>query len=94
MDSEEDSPLSAIIGTFISEDRVIEKIMCHLKSTKLCFLLRPASNCTAEKVKPKHCEKVILECGWHENAIDTKTVFEEWRVADDPVRRILADTAH
>ena len=94
LDSEEDPPLSAIIGTFISEDRVIEKIVCHLKSTKLCFLLRPASSCIAGKVKQKYCEKVILECGSHENAIDMKTVFEEWQVTNDPVRRILADTAH
>ena len=52
--------------------------MCHAKSTELCFLLKPAGSDIAKKVPQEACERVLLECGTHENAREMKTVFEEW----------------
>ena len=63
--------------------------MCHLTSTKLCFLLRPANSGSTHRVPQEACEKAILECGSHENAKDMKIIFEEWRAAKNPIQRIL-----
>ena len=84
--SNEVPPLSRIIGALLPVSRAIEKIMCPSGSTKLCFLLRPANHGSTHRVKRKACEKVWYECGTHDYARDMKVIFEEWRVAKDPIQ--------
>ena len=88
---DEESSLTKLIRHFIPRDRVTEKIKCHLKATELVVLLRPANNGSTKKMPREACEKVILQCGTHENAKEMKAVFEEWRVAEDPIRGMLDD---
>ena len=88
---DEESALSKIIRAFSPQGGVIEKIKCHLKSTELVFLVRPANNGRTKKMLREACEKITLECGTHEKAKEMKAVFEECRVAKDPIQRILVD---
>ena len=86
--SDEVSPLARIIRALLPGSRAIEKIMCPSRSTKLCFFLRPANHGSTNRVKRKACEKVWYECGTHDYARDMKVIFEEWRVAEDPIQAI------
>ena len=86
--SSEVPPLARIIEALLPGRRAIEKVMCPLRSTKLCFFLRPANHGSARGVKRKACEKVWYECGTHDHAREMKKKFEGWRVAENPLQAI------